>query len=493
MQFRLPVAREMVRVNPYKVEPETLKGLHRALTFTLPSAYLSRGLADAGAPVCAYQQEPDTGVLLLPRHTPWVTFGLPRPVPVARPYQRLVDVSATRPLREGQQEPFDALLDRLHSRRDGILSLACGKGKTVLAVTAWAAYGMPGLAIVPTLQIADQWVQRLLEFTTLGPDEIGQLGGGRSDWDKPFVVATIQTISQKRFPEKFYQRFGVVFYDEVHRLGAPLFSTTGGLFNATRIGLSATWKRADGLEQLFMLHVGPVFYEDHAQELTPQIFFVPTETRLDLGRYRMWGRRGDINYARVLTALSRDEPRQALVLGLLREATAEGRKVLVLGDRKEELVTYEEELTRMRIGAGVCVGSLDGRVMAQATRTAALQQQVTLATSQLVKEGLDQPDFDTILILYPKSNAAFAEQAVGRILRRHAGKGDPVVVVLQDHHCTFMINGKVARPFTGQCRTMERCFRALKYSIRQPPMQEKTREGNRQEAHVGQGIRVHQG
>lgn len=470
----LPYAGAVVSWPLYALTPDVQGRLKRALTFQLPTPYLSRGLTTDSPVVTAYSEK--EGYLLLPRHLPWEEFGLAPPIRrfLARQCTRPVTVHFIGTLRDSQHEAAQALYTRLAQAEDGILSLSCGKGKTVLALAAWCQAKRPGLAIVPTLQIADQWVQRLKEFTDVSDEQIGRVGGGRNEGDRDFVVATIQTVAQKQFGRDFYRRFGVVFFDECHRLGAPGFSITGGLFPGVRIGLSATWRRADGLESLFRLHLGNVFYEDHGQELIPEVYFVRTAVTLDLAKFRLWGRKGDVNFAKVVTTLARNEERQQQVLTLIEEAVSVDRKVLVLGDRKEELAMYADALSGRNIDCGLCVGSLDGWVLPQQDRNRALERRVVLATSQLVKEGLDQKDIDTLIILYPKSNQAFAEQAAGRILRTHTGKAQPIIIVLVDDGCTKrrtvydelgVSHTVIDHPFTLQCTAMERHFRKLGYRI----------------------------
>jgi len=155
---------------------------------------------------------------------------------------------------------------------------------------------------------------------------------------------------------------------------------------------------------------------------------------------------------------------------LVQKAVLQKRKILVLGDRKEELVAHHETLGKKL--SGICVGSLDGRSISQDEKKLALKKQVVLATSQLVKEGLDQPDIDTLVILNPQSNRTFAEQAAGRILRQHAGKQTPLIVVLYDAHCWldesrgYRATPTRTYPFKATCQQMERHFKALKFNVK---------------------------
>lgn len=466
----IPASRATVRWPKRLLTPSQLADLRDSLTFR-NSAFFSarqRGLPTMGMPDTLVAFEEDEHYLYLPRHTEWQGFQLPNPRPRIQP-KAYVPVSFCGALRPDQEEAVAALSEYLFHRMDGILSLPCGRGKTVVALHGWTQLEQPGLAVVPTLQLAEQWKERILQFTDLQESDIGMVGGGHLTHEKPFVISTIHSLAKRRLPPEFYSRFGVVFFDEVHRLGAPYFSQVASKIDAVRIGLSATWRRNDGMEALFQLHVGDVFYEDRERQLTPEVWFLETPARINLSRYRMWrSSRGELNFARIITALSRDPARTMHTLNIIEEAFTDNRKILVLGDRKEQLFSMGETLAS-RVGAenvGLCVGSLNGRTMQQEQRQTALTRGIILATSQLVKEGLDQADIDTVLILNPQSNSTFSEQASGRILRAHRNKKAPVVLVLWDRHCTATHMGQLTAPYTSICRKMESVFRRLGYVIR---------------------------
>jgi superfamily II DNA or RNA helicase len=102
--------------------------------------------------------------------------------------------------------------------------------------------------------------------------------------------------------------------------------------------------------------------------------------------------------------------------------------------------------------------------MKQEERTKALNSRIIGATSQLVTEGLDRKDIDTLLILYPQSSENFTEQSAGRILRLDDNKRPPVIVVLVD--AGVYDDDRDNQPFTAKARRMEATFRRLGYDIR---------------------------
>lgn len=447
------------------LKAKQLEKLKASLTFSNPSFYEAekRGYSTEGMTrqLVGYVEEGDS--VFVPRNYNLHRIGLPTPQRYSHKHGA-VTVDTTIKLRDNQQEAFSALLDHIKNREDGILSLSCGKGKTVLAIAAWAAYPTagPAIAICPTLDIVYQWRDRLVQFTNLKQEDVGIIGDGHEDIDKPFVVATLQTLAKKPFPMHFYSRFGVIYFDECHRLGAPYFSRVAPLFTGTRIGLSATWQRSDRMELLFTGHIGPVFFEDHTQDLIPSIHFKTSPVQMRLEGFRRWGA-AELNFAKIITNLSRNTTRQAFILGLIDELYVQDRKILVLGDRIDELETFLTA-TQVTYGAGnasICVGNRNGRSVPSDERRRALSARVVLATAQLVKEGLDEKAFDSLVILYPKSNAAFAEQASGRILRQAEGKKAPIVYVVHDAGAMFQSRS----PFTSMCKSMAYTFKRLGYKI----------------------------
>lgn len=469
-----------------KLKPGVIDQIKSDLTFSNRAFYQAqkRGVKTDGIPQYFYGFQEysidDKPVIEVPCFIDWDQYGLPEPPLVPHRAEQIDSVTPHVTYRANQREAARALDVQLSTQRSGILSLACGKGKTVLSVAGWAAMErpVPAIAITTTRKIAGQWMDRLREFTDITEDDIGYIGEGKNDWrGKKFVVAIINTLALQTFPDDFYKYFGVVFFDECHRLGAPFFSTVARQFHGVRIGLSATWERSDGLEQLFMLHLGPVFFEDRTQAVIPDVYFAETPIALDLNNYRMWkgrGRQGDVNHAKVITELSRNTERHDFIMRHVLDAHMRRRKVLVLSDRKEELLALLEQAPDGV--AGICVGSLDGRSQSKEIQDEALAKPIVLATTQLVKEGLDKPDIDTLFILYAQSNASFAEQAAGRILRQLEGKQPPVIVVMNDRGLFLdELSGAFqsrrverVRPFQRICKRMQENFERLGYNIKRP-------------------------
>jgi len=150
----------------------------------------------------------------------------------------------------------------------GVVALPCGAGKTIVGMGAMARVRAQTLILVTSIVAARQWRDELLDKTTLSQDDIGEYSGETKD-QKPVTVATYQILTWRAsktdvFPhfQVFYARnWGLIIYDEVHLLPAPVFRITAELQAKRRLGLTATLVREDGLEEDVFSLIGPKRYD----------------------------------------------------------------------------------------------------------------------------------------------------------------------------------------------------------------------------------------
>ena len=349
-----------------------------------------------------------------------------------------VQVESTTPLRdEVQQLGFEALLNL----GNGILTLACGKGKTVVALTAWAKLKVPLLVVVHTQELMNQWRERIIEHTTIRNDQIGTFRGRVEDWQHPVCLAMIQTLAARiqaeELPPGFDQHFGVVIYDEVHHLGAPHFNATAAVGPGLRWGLSATPGRPDGLDALYQSHIGPILYENLEQDVIPETFFVYTGAHVPENVWpTLRDRTGEINIPKLLTWLSKNDLRNARIVDIVNDAIGDERKILALSAR----VDHIDEMATIY---GDTASKIHGSVKDSARRGALTDKDLVFASTQIAKEGLDRTDLDTIMLLLPITSEGMFRQIMGRGQRQLAGKRRLVVIVFEDEKipiCRNMCN-----------------------------------------------------
>lgn len=340
-------------------------------------------------------------------------------------------------LRDYQIPAFEAIVGK-----EGILDMACGRGKTSIALhTIAAEHRLPVLVAVHTSELQRQWLDRIETFLDVR-GKVGVVGGGKATWKGcPLVVGLMQSLSQRRWPPEFYNYFARIVIDEAHRAPAETWSEIFRRFPGRRLCLTATVERADGMHKLLTLHAGAVLYSDDTQDLHPQVFF------MDLG-CRVKDRGDPYTWPSVLTQLAEHEARNTMILGEVDRALQAGRHILVLGERVLQL----QELHRR---TGELAGLVIGEIPAE-RRRGELEKRVVFASTKLAREGLDMPSFDTLFCLCVFKDVGQVKQAVGRILRKFDGKKSPLVLIFED-----LGNATERMMALG----MRKCMRSLRYDF----------------------------
>lgn len=171
-------------------------------------------------------------------------------------------------LRDYQEYATDAFW----SGGSGVVVLPCGAGKTIVGTAAMAKAQSTTLILVTNAVAGRQWRDELLRRTTLSPNDIGEYSGEKKEI-KPITIATYQVVTRKtkgeyRALELFDSRdWGLIIYDEVHLLPAPVFRMTSDLQSRRRLGLTATLVREDGREGDVFSLIGPKRYDAPWKEL----------------------------------------------------------------------------------------------------------------------------------------------------------------------------------------------------------------------------------
>ncbi|WP_291473724.1 DNA repair helicase XPB [Corynebacterium sp.] len=173
----------------------------------------------------------------------------------------------------------------------GVVVLPCGAGKTMVGAAAMAKSKTTTLILVTNTVAGRQWRDELIRRTSLTEDEIGEYSGERKEI-RPVTIATYQVVTRKtkgvfRALELFDSRdWGLIIYDEVHLLPAPVFRMTSDLQSRRRLGLTATLVREDGREDDVFSLIGPKRYDAPWKDIESQGFIAPadcTEVRVQLG------------------------------------------------------------------------------------------------------------------------------------------------------------------------------------------------------------------
>ncbi|MFB3896994.1 MAG: DNA repair helicase XPB [bacterium] len=188
-------------------------------------------------------------------------------------------------LRHYQQEASDIFYaGGSVSGGSGVIVLPCGAGKTVVGIGIIAALKCATLILATNVVAVRQWISELLDKTDISPDSIGEYSGEMKQI-KPITVATYQILIYRPDVESEFPHFGLfnkknwglIIYDEVHLLPAPVFRITAEIQARRRLGLTATLVREDGKEDEVFSLIGPKRYDVPWKELEKQGWIATAE------------------------------------------------------------------------------------------------------------------------------------------------------------------------------------------------------------------------
>lgn len=356
------------------------------------------------------------------------------------------------PRDEDQERAWQAL-----SQHDnGLFVLACGKGKTKLAQKKIAQRGTTTLIIVPDGGIMSQWIESIDGAEGKPPGlkfngKMGMIQGSTFDWKRPITLALVTTlalrIKEGKVPEEMYRFFGQIIYDEVHRIGAPFFSTTAWPFYGDRIGLTATWKREDGLDPIYRYHIGEPFYSDLVQQLVPSVMFEHTPTSFEYTDCMVGN---TVNVSLLRSKLGMDWSATAYRYWRIKQALDAGRKILCLSHSKAQL----KILHAIFPDSGLILGATP-----KAERMSILRSnRLTFAIAKLGSEGVDDDALETLFWLTPFKSRIALQQSMGRVQRARVGKKHPEVVFFQD---------SFVHPLRGLCTKLKTILKEWRFNFTQ--------------------------
>ena len=178
----------------------------------------------------------------------------------------------------------------------GVIVLPCGGGKTIVGMACMALVRASTLILVTNVTAARQWIAELLDKTTLVEEDVGEYNGANKEV-RPVTIATYQILTHRSSKDGEFTHFklfdernwGLIIYDEVHLLPAPVFQITASLQARRRLGLTATLVREDGREDDVFALIGPKKYDVPWKEMEKQGWIaqaVCTEIRLPMREER---------------------------------------------------------------------------------------------------------------------------------------------------------------------------------------------------------------
>jgi superfamily II DNA or RNA helicase len=315
-------------------------------------------------------------------------------------------------LKEEQQQVADKLYqnNKLYS---GLVKAPCGWGKSFLGAYLIAQNAKPTIIILHTKLLAEQWYSAI---QSLIPDaKLGFIGDGRCEIGDITIAIYKSLLNQL---SKVKNLFEVVIVDEAHLCPADTFSrAVNGLNARVKIALSATPVRKDGLHIVLPDYFGPnrVTAIDKGR-LVPAVEIIRTDFSFRV-------RNPMRDWAIAINMLAENDSYIDLICSIAKEKIAQGRCLLIVGERIELLKRINAKLEGSKLLVGVTKKEERNSILLEAGKSVN-----AILSTKIFDEGISCHRLDTIIFTCPQNNYAKLEQRIGRILRNHEDKKNPLII-----------------------------------------------------------------
>ena len=324
-------------------------------------------------------------------------------------------------LRNYQKSAVDAFIGDNNLRGgSGVVVLPCGAGKTIVGIKTMAKVSKKTLILVTNITAAHQWKREILNRTNLMEDEIGEYSGEKKEI-RPITIATYQILTYRKDKEGDFEHFGIfnsqdwglIIYDEVHLLPAPVFKFTAEIQARRRLGLTATLIREDNLQTDVFALIGPKKFDTPWKDLEKAGWIAAAkciEIRVELDDfskqgYLSLGKREQIRVA------YENKNKIAVVADLLDKH--KGEKVLILGQYIEQIDKFGEKFNAPVIKGNT--KNLERDKLYEDFRSGSLN---VLVLSRVGNMAVDLPDANVAIQVSGMFGSRQEEaQRLGRILR----------------------------------------------------------------------------
>jgi superfamily II DNA or RNA helicase len=333
----------------------------------------------------------------------------------------LKNLDFTGTLRDYQVDAVKAM----EKEPNGVLCCLTGGGKTIIMTKMICDLKQPTLILVHTIELANQFLSALLQFTNLKKTDIGRLGDGKQDI-KPITVGLLQSVVS--MDNTFLRdNFGAVFVDEVHIAPAETYADALSKINAKhKYGASSTPERADGLTRVIFWLTGELRHTVPTSALAnviikPEIQVIETEFYFPLF--------DSSEYQAMITDLSRDTARNKLIVNAVKNFPSQ--QIAILCQRKEQV-----DLLQNALPGSVILTSDMGKKARVSVMKGLLNgtYRVVISTYQLFSTGLDIPTLEVLFMAAPIKSVVKVRQSAGRLMRTTAllPNKKPIIVDFAD-------------------------------------------------------------
>lgn len=332
--------------------------------------------------------------------------------------------------------------------RRGIVVLPTAAGKTHIGLEAILRNRKSAIIVAPTIELVQQWRENIEKAFNI---HIGQLGGDEKDL-QPITVSTYD--SAYLFAEKIGNRFDLLIADEVHHMASEKFSEIAKMYTAPeRLGLTATYERADGLHELLVPYMGGKMFEMGYEELTDflsgfEIIRIPVELTDEeeaeynrnreiflsyLRRYHV-NLKGTFDFQRFIMQSWNREGREALLawrrsreIAFSARAKIDFVRYVMSKHREDKMFIFTEDTeTAYMVSKEFLIPAMtyltpgpERKKYLDLFREGKITK---IATSRILDEGVDVPDASVAVVISGSGSTRQFRQRLGRIIRPAAGK-----------------------------------------------------------------------
>lgn len=345
--------------------------------------------------------------------------------------------------RPNQVDIFEETTSFLKKGLSGLVSAYTGWGKTYLGYHAAYVAQKKTLVITTKDDIYKQWIADAPAALGISPDEVGEIRGDKCEVNgTKFCVAMIHSLTREgKYPDWIGDEFGLIIFDEVHRLPADQFMKAAVMFGALlRLGLSATMDRSDGKELMVYAHIGPIRAKTEGELLIPKVLRFQTawECPRVMREDKITGQKKAVlmphepgRTAGMEKIIAADNVRNHQIVDAINMVHHKGRQIVVFSTLRDHL----ETLKRATIALGISGKNIGMYVGAKSKAEERLRDSIKarpilFTTYGMMAEGTNLPWLDTCLLAMPRSRVT---QPVGRIRREYEDKSEPVVLDFVDN------------------------------------------------------------
>ena len=344
-------------------------------------------------------------------------------------------------LRDYQINIVNLCMDYINKYNGGLLSLGCGKGKTVIALKIASLLNVNTLVIVHKEFLQEQWIERIKSFTDCSP---GIIRSNIIDIEnKQITVGMINSISKRDYGNIF-ENFSFVIYDEAHHVPAKIFSKTlqktGALYT---LALSATPYRTDGLFKILHWYIGDTIYREniiHNKAVCVKIINFNSNKLSE--STMLFNGESKPHFTKMITDLCHIESRIKLIAKIINILIQQNRKIIILSGRIEHLNSIKKKVDKYVIKKKLTykifyyIGNMNKKERLEAEQNG----DVLFSTYDMAHEALDIPRLNTAILATPKKDVI---QSIGRIQRTTLVCGDmrPLIIDIKDNLPIFNKHG----------------------------------------------------